>query len=579
MSEVDEIKQRLDIAEVIGDYVRLTKAGKNYKGISPFTREKTPSFFVSPEKGMFYCFSSNQGGDIFTFIQKMEKVEFSGALKILAERAGVELRKSPQKNDGRDRSYQCLEAASRFFQKSFVQDKEALDYLRGRGISAETMKTFRIGLAPSSWQVLLEHLREQGFSGSEVESVGLAIARDSGGHYDRFRGRIMFPITDTAGRVVGFSGRALDGDAQAKYINTPETELYHKSEVLYGFAEGKSAIRSEGSVVLVEGQMDVLASHQAGVKNVLAVSGTGLSEKQLSLIGRFSDRVVIALDADAAGSEAADKSARMALSHGLVVEAVELEAGTDPADLVRESPERWRQALERAQNYLDFRIERLVQNTSEEDHAAQIKDALFPHVRAISGAIAADKALAKIAAAVGVTLEAIREEYQYWARSTPVEATSPADQQQANRAAETSDSSETREPKRLRKDEIRGEILALLAWQERLAEPAIDTGLVYEKYEKLEQEFENDYGSKQIDYDSENAAFAAEIRYGELDDLEGLAQELLIAFEIELVDEQIKESSAEIKKQKQHEGDASDELMRQHERLVKRGDTLKSRGK
>ncbi len=278
MDTVEQIKAKLSILDVVSPYVKLTKSGRNYKGLSPFNKEKTPSFYVNVERGTYYCFSSGQGGDQFEFIQKMEGVDFKGALKILAEKAGVEIvyqggGASKQDKDKRDRLYEAMARAEALYTAGLLEGKgiegSAYAYALSRGLSEDTIRTWNLGYAPDAWRMVLEKLNEAGFTNAELVAAGLVKEADEkkGTWYDRFRKRLMFPIRDSAGRTVAFTGRALDPNDQAKYLNSPETELYKKSEILFGMDKAKDAIRTRGFALLVEGQMDLLHLHQIGFTN------------------------------------------------------------------------------------------------------------------------------------------------------------------------------------------------------------------------------------------------------------------------------------------------------------------------
>ncbi|MDP3784525.1 MAG: DNA primase, partial [bacterium] len=289
-SQIDEIKSRLDIAELVGSYIRLQKAGANFKALCPFHNERTPSFNVSPARQIWHCFGCGKGGDMFEFIQQIEGVEFGEALKTLADRAGVELkREDPRLKSERTRQFALLEEATKFFEEKLWQGGvEPLEYLKKRGLQDETIKTFRLGYASDEWRALGAHLKQkarlpdgQGFSEKDLENSGLAV-KSGQGYYDRFRGRIIFPIFDYSGRVVAFGGRVFpEREQEAKYVNSPETALYQKSKILYGLNFAKSEILRASECVLVEGYMDVIMSWQGGVKNVVAASGTALTADQL----------------------------------------------------------------------------------------------------------------------------------------------------------------------------------------------------------------------------------------------------------------------------------------------------------
>jgi DNA primase len=300
--------------QVISQYVQLKKAGRNYKGLSPFNSEKTPSFVVSPEKQIFHCFSSGKGGDIFTFIQEFEGVSFPEALQILADQSGIKISnidkfyKKEAKSE-KDEYYKAHDLACEFFEKQLWDSKEGekvLEYLHKRGVTDETIKSFRVGFSPDEYDALYPILNKKGIAKKVILNSGLAASKGIGGDqiYDKFRSRLMFPIIDYMGRICGFGGRALKKDQDPKYLNSPENPIYNKSKVLYGLYEAKQSIKEKDQVVFVEGYFDVIMPHQDGVKNVVATSGTALSSDQIRLIKRLTSNVVTCFDSDSAGFEA-----------------------------------------------------------------------------------------------------------------------------------------------------------------------------------------------------------------------------------------------------------------------------------
>ena len=367
-SPVEDIKSRLSAADVVGSYVRLVKAGQNFKALCPFHNEKTPSFYVSPARDIWHCFGCSKGGDIFAFIKEIEGVDFPEALELLASRAGVILKKEdPHLLTERRRYFFLLEEAVKFYEAELLKRRDVLDYLKERGLKEETIKSFRLGYAPQSWDGALAHLRGMGFRAEEAERAGLAIISQNpearSRFYDRFRGRIMFPIADGAGRTIGFSGRIYEKDlpknespenAGGKYINTPNTLLFDKSRVLYLWDRAKNEIRQSDACILVEGQMDALMSHQAGIRNVVATSGTALGQGHLNLIRRLTSKLFLAFDADAAGELATKRGVDLILSSGFDVHIMEVPGGKDPADAIRENPELWAEAAREAKPVISF---------------------------------------------------------------------------------------------------------------------------------------------------------------------------------------------------------------------------------
>lgn len=411
---VQRIKERLSIIDVISPYVELHKAGKNYKGRSPFTNEKTPSFYVSPDRGMYYCFSSSQGGDMFTFVEKMEGVDFKGALKILADKAGVELvPEDPKKRDWRDTLYQALEEATKFFEDELTKTKDAEDYLQKRKVSDETRSRWRIGYAPNDWRRLKEHLNKKGFDDKALLESGLIKQADQGKQpYDVFRDRIMFPIMDPSGRVIGFSGRILSKDSEApKYVNSPETQLFNKSEALFGYDKAKHGIHKLDFSLIVEGQFDVVLSHQAGYSNAVAVSGTALTPEHVSLLQRLSNRVVLALDSDRAGIAAVKRAAELMLARGIDLKVARLHGGKDPADLVAEDPALLKKDIKEARHVIEFLLEILKEEARDErTHKLRARDEVLPYLLLIDNQIDRDHFAKIIATAVDTSIDAIRLE-------------------------------------------------------------------------------------------------------------------------------------------------------------------------
>ncbi len=354
-NEVDQIKARLDVVDVIGEYVKLKQAGVNWKGMCPFHHEKSPSFMVHREKQIWHCFGCGEGGDVFSFVQKIEHIEFPEALELLARKAHVELVRSgrPGESNQRMRLFQLVDLARTFFteqlQKNPVAAK-ARDYLKQRSVTTESVATFNIGYSLPEWDKFIVLARSKGYSVEELVAAGLAIKSDRGpGAYDRFRDRLMFPISDAQGRSLGFGGRTLDAEAkEAKYINSPQSPIYNKSMVVYNLDRAKQFIKDAGHVVLVEGYMDVVGSWQAGVKNVVATSGTALTLDQLKLLKRYTNELRLAFDADLAGRSASERGIDLALGLEFEVKVIVLPFGKDPDECARQDAAAYRKAVEQA---------------------------------------------------------------------------------------------------------------------------------------------------------------------------------------------------------------------------------------
>jgi len=411
---VQEIKEKLSIIDVVQPYVKLVRAGKYWRGLSPFNKEKTPSFFVSPERGTYHCFSSGQGGDIFTFVESMEGVDFKGALKILAEKSGVPLVFSANArvdNSHIDKLREIMSRAEIFYATQLPKESDAYVYVQKRGITEATIREWNLGYAPEGWRVLLEALSAQGFSTKEMVEAGLIKEADGkpGTFYDRFRNRLMFPIRDISGRTVAFTGRTLSADEQAKYLNSPETELFKKSNIIFGLSRAKDSIRTRGFVLLVEGQMDVLHCHQAGFTNTVALSGTALSEQHVSLLKRYADNLMLILDSDRAGLSATSRSAVIALSAGMKVKAVPLPDGEDPADLISRDKKEFSTRVADAKSVIEFFLATITAKESDLHKIVQeVETTVLPIVASVKSPMEKEYFIGVVAQVIATTPEAVR---------------------------------------------------------------------------------------------------------------------------------------------------------------------------
>src|SRR3990167_7732263 len=369
MDAVREVKSRLNIEDVIGEYVRLKRTGRNYKGLSPWTNEKTPSFIVSPEKQIWHDFSSGKGGDIFSFVMEVEGLEFRETLTMLARKAGVDLDKFDNRSDSgaakrKARAVDALELAAKFYQKQLIASKGALDYLRTkRGFSKQTVLDWRFGYSPNTDRALADFLIKKGFTENEMRAAGLITVR-RGQIIDMFRGRIMIPLADSRGQIVGFTARLLEDFALGtpsnapKYINTPSTAVYDKSRQVFGLHLAKEAIRKTGYVVVAEGNLDVIASHQAGVANVVASAGTAMTEQHLKALKRFTGDVRLSFDADSAGIAATERVIPLAQKAEVNLRIINLGGAKDPDEIISKDPKKWQRTVEEAKPALDWLVDR-----------------------------------------------------------------------------------------------------------------------------------------------------------------------------------------------------------------------------
>ncbi|MDL1892144.1 DNA primase, partial [Sphingobacteriales bacterium CHB3] len=363
-SKIEEVRRASDIVDVISGYVRLKKRGKNFLGLCPFHTEKTPSFNVSPERQMYHCFGCGVGGNVLTFVMEHEKVSFVEAVRTLAERAGILLPEEgvedKEKITESEALYNACRSAARFFHENMMNTVEgqlALEYFRHRGFKEETIRSFGLGYSMNGWDSLLKVAQRENIPVDVMEKAGLLIKREDGsGHYDRFRGRAMFPIFSVTGRVIGFGARKLrkDDPLPGKYINSPETPIYSKSRSLYGIFQAKEAIREHEYAILVEGYADLISVYQEGMKNIVASSGTALTEEQIDLIGRYARKITLVYDADSAGSKATMRGVDLIIEQGLDVRVAALPEGDDPDSFVKKNGgEAFGKLLDTAASFLD----------------------------------------------------------------------------------------------------------------------------------------------------------------------------------------------------------------------------------
>lgn len=425
----DLVRDKMRIEDVIGTYVTLVPFGRNYKACCPFHQEKTPSFNINTEKQMFYCFGCKKGGDVFSFIQEIERLDFRESLKFLAEKAGIDMNQSKELSlEMRQKKalLQIHEYATRFYQILLTQHPTVLEYLKKRGLLSETIKTWRIGYAPDGFQQLVNVLRSKGFSDIDLIASGL-VGKSDRGLYDRFRGRIMFPITDNQGKIIAFSGRVMPGTQEAsrdtgKYINSPETIIYHKSSALFGFSQAKKSIADQKSVLIVEGQFDTILLHQSGYTNTIALSGTACTQMHMEQICRFADELVIATDNDRAGIQSAYKIAELGYQFDCDVSVVQLPEGKDPADMVLENAELWKQYVSDKKGYLEFH-NISTEHQSLRDRIGAVEKNIFPILARVSNNVKRDVYLQSVAQTLHVSSDSIRKEFQKFLQNYQKDAT------------------------------------------------------------------------------------------------------------------------------------------------------------
>jgi DNA primase len=419
-SPIEEIKSRLDIVEVISSYLPLKKCGANYRTICPFHAEKNPSFFVSPARQIWHCFGCGAGGGIFDFIMKIEGVEFGDALRILAKKAGVELKPvfpDYQKlKTERQRLYEICELSCRFFEKQLEGKigKEVIEYLRERGLNEESVKKWRVGWAPETKKSLIDFLVKKGYKENEIEKAGLAIKTETHEYFDRFRGRIIFPIFDLNSQVVGFGGRIFKKEKEAKYINTPNTLIYDKSKILYGLDKAKVEIRKKNFAILVEGYIDTILAHQAGFENTVAVSGTSLTNYHLATLKRYSENLYLGFDMDVAGDFATKRGIDLAQTSGFNIKVLLLPKEKDPADIISQNPEEFEKIVKEALSILDFYFESAFSKFDKKkiEGKKEILKIVLPAIKRIENKVEQSFWVSKLAKEIDVKEESVWAELE-----------------------------------------------------------------------------------------------------------------------------------------------------------------------
>jgi DNA primase len=452
---IAEIKSRLDVVDVVGQKVTLKKAGSTYKGLCPFHSEKTPSFVVFPDKGNYHCFGCGANGDIFSFVMKTENLDFADALRELAARAGVTLRAKRGDDEAsrrRGELIQLVEQAVLYYQQALrrPEAQAAREYLAGRGIDQTTIDRFRIGWAPDRWDALQPFLVQKGADPPLIVAAGLAAEREGGGYYDRFRGRLMFPIANERGELVGFGGRTL-GAGEPKYLNSPQTELFDKGATLYGVDLARATIRALDRATIVEGYVDVLIAHQHGFTDVIASLGTALTERQVNVLKRLTKTVVLALDADSAGEEAVlrglevarraygDEQVAVPLPQGLVrlesrlgadIRIARLPRGKDPDEIVRENPDSWRAIVDESRSVVDFYFDAILGRAdlqSTKGTATAVRQ-LLPIIGEVRDAVQRALYLQRLSERVRIPEQLLASELMKLRLTAPTPAASPPEE-------------------------------------------------------------------------------------------------------------------------------------------------------
>ncbi len=587
-SSVDQIKSRIDILTLVSSYVKLDKAGASWKGKCPFHNEKTPSFFVSPARASYYCFGCGASGDIFTFVEEFEGLDFKGALRLLADRAGVALevysKENKEAENEKEKLYRIIEEATKFFENNLRNDikesKDAREYLKSRGLEDKTIKDFRIGYAILDWRKLYDYLKSKNFTDKEIENAGLAKTpsavgpspvirgRLGGGMYDRFRGRIMFPISDSSGRIIAFSGRILMDDGKsAKYLNSPETPIFNKSSVLFGIDKAKDSIRKNNFSILVEGQMDLILSHQAGFRNTVASSGTAMTDQTVSkeniinnlgLICRLSKNIVLAYDADKAGMNASNRFAKIALSLGMDVKIAGMREGIDPADVIsKEGKDAWREIIRNSKHFIPFMLELILKELSPDQRkiGRGVRERLLPFLNDLESSIEKSHFIKLISDKSGIAENALIEDLK------KVESELKYDKEETEVARENIE-------KQLRKDPIERRLLGIAFWQEGVQNRIVDPELIFRKLDKARELYESA---------KEDLIYEAEAFYLNSENLQKDVREMLLSIEEEYLNEELVKKMIELKNLKNNKKEEIEILQKINEINKKKEEIKNSR--
>ena len=556
--------------------MKLDKSGASYKGKCPFHNEKTPSFFVSPDRGSYYCFGCSASGDIFTFVEEFEGLDFKGALKLLADKAGVVLetfsKETKEVKSEKEKLYEVMEEATKFFENNLKENTKdsitAREYLKARGLEEKTVKDFRIGLAILDWRRLYDYLKGKGFTDNDIEHAGLAKKPEdkSKGMYDRFRGRVMFPISDSSGRIIAFSGRILvDDEKSAKYLNSPETLIFNKSSVLFGIDKAKESIRKNNFSILVEGQMDLVLSHQAGFKNTVASSGTAMTDSiiskeniinNLGLIYRLSKNVVLAYDADKAGINASNRFAKIALSLGMDVKVAIMKEGFDPADTIsKEGKDAWREVIRNSKHFIQFMLDRIIKDAKGDGRKVGmgIKERLLPFVNDLGSSIEKSHFVTLISNTSGISEKALMEDLK------KVES-------ELKSETEETEIARVNVEKKIRKDPIERRLLGIAFWQEGLQNRIIEPELIFAKLDKVKKELFKDI--------KEDLIYEAEAFYADSENLPKDVDEMLLSLEEEYLNEELVKIMVRLKNLKDKKEEA--EILKKINEINKRKEEIKN---
>jgi len=551
MASVEDIKSRVNIVDIVEQYVRLEKTGTSYKARCPFHNERTPSFNVNPDRQMYYCFGCGAGGDIVDFIQRIEGLDFVGSMKFLADQVGLEFETRSQSNTSEQKQYlyNAVEDACVWFQEKLAQNSDARSYLARRGVSDASNTVWRVGYAPDEWRALREYLTANGYSDAILREAGLIKDPRDGvtekkQPFDTFRGRIIFPINDSSGRCVGFSGRLLAEKEQApKYLNSPDTPIFNKSDVLYGLDKAKQAIRSMGFSVLVEGQMDIVLSHQHGFRNTVATSGTAVTYEHCKRLQRISPKLMLAFDADNAGIKAVKKTASIALSLGMDVKVAHTPEGKDPADLLQEDPSQWKRSLQQAVHVIDFLVTTSLENANDErSRVREIREQVLPYIAGLPSKSEQSHFISRIAGRVNIREDALWQDLEKTVSITQ-DYGNMNDVEDAQKGASTQQNV-TYESLSTRKELIIRHLVGIYLSQKQAEESVIDIAV-------LEKDIQKRLGDEMMEWkevvqSEPETLFIVDIHYSSDVLYQHMVDDLLTQLDIVLLREQFDHATQEL---------------------------------
>ncbi|MGM0482282.1 MAG: DNA primase [Patescibacteria group bacterium] len=563
-SDAERIKEIINIADVIGDYIELQPAGLRYKAKCPFHNEKTPSFIVSPDRGTYHCFGCGASGDVFSFVQEFEGVDFRGALKLLADKAGVEISvsKGGAFKEKKEKLFHATEETARLFEENMEKVPKAKKYMTERGVSEKTIREWRIGYALDEWRGLHDHLLQRDVSVQDMKDAGLIKERE-GKTYDTFRDRVVFPIFDASGNIIAFSGRALNPtDRAPKYLNSPDTDIFNKSEVLYGLNKAGRSIRKRGYVIMVEGQFDLIMSHQAGMDNTVALSGTSVTEAHIQRLKRFTDNILLAFDSDDAGMRSAYRASALAMRQGMDVKIARLPKDKDPADCIRQSRLEWKKILTEAPHAVLHTLDYIKDSFPQERNQIKaIREVTFPLLVLVKSEMDRSYFLGAISESMGVPVENVKSDAEDYMKNNKDKDRTDGeffDKSMNNRSLVNA------HDKGLSKANRAIKLMAVvLNWLDRSSDPVYPLNDLKDQIRKADSEFAEGSLAYTVDPESDKEIMEAETRLESIDipGIVSYSDELVYQYKTARLEERMNELQKKIKNRGDEEEENKQNLL------------------